>query len=74
MTKKKEGMSLSMRQHLKLLASLEGASTAERKLLMNNFVLKALEDRKLARKMGAGYRITLRGIVEQRKLEEENRK
>jgi hypothetical protein len=74
MTKKKQGMSLSMRQHLKLLASLEGASTEGKKLLTNHFVLKALEDRKLARKLGSGYRITLRGLVEQRELDKGNNK
>jgi hypothetical protein len=67
-----EAMSLPMRQHLKLLASLQGASTENSKvrLVLNNFVLKALEGRKLAKKVGAGYRITLLGLVEYRKLEQ----
>lgn len=69
MTKKISGMSLPMRQHLKLLASLDGASTNGKGLLLNGFVLKALEDRRLAKKVGPGYKVTLLGLIEHRKVE-----
>lgn len=61
-------MGLATQQHLKLLASLEGASTEGKDFSLNYIVMKALENKKYAKKEGAGYRITLRGLIEARKL------
>lgn len=69
MTKPKTQMSLPMRQHLKLLASLEGASTEGKALALNYVIMKALEGKRYAKKEGSGYRITLLGLIESRKAE-----
>jgi len=63
-------MSLATRQHLKLLASLEGASTEGKALALNYVIMKALVGKRYAKQEGSGYRVTLRGLIESRNMEQ----